>query len=139
MIRIKQLLIVGVIMFTALLGIQLFTPHSAVRAIDDPLKKSCTLTEDADSRFCQNVNEGSKPILSGKNSLLMNIAQTIVFLTAGISVVMVVIGGFKYVTSNGDSGGVKSAKDTILYAVIGLFIAISAQAIVSLVLSRLVN
>jgi hypothetical protein len=124
-----------------ILGVQ-FVHSPAAQAIDDPLKQSCDITSDKNSQFCQNAGGSGKSIIpenAGDDSLLMTVAQTIVFITAAISVVMIVIGGFKYVSSNGDSNGIKSAKDTIQYALIGLFIAISAQIIVSLVLSKLVN
>ena len=54
-----------------------------------------------------------------------------------ISVIMVVIGGLKYVTSQGNQQQLKSAKDTILYAIVGLVVAIAARAIVQLVVDSL--
>jgi hypothetical protein len=47
---------------------------------------------------------------------------------------MIVIGGIKYTTSNGDSSAITSAKNTILYSVVGLVVAILAFAIVNFVL-----
>lgn len=62
-------------------------------------------------------------------------AVELFFLLAGIiSVIMVIIGGYWYVISTGDPQKVKRAKDTILYAIIGLVISISAWAIVGFVL-----
>ena len=52
------------------------------------------------------------------------------------AVIMIMIGGFKYITSGGDSSRVSSAKDTILYAVIGLAVAALAQVIVQFVLTK---
>jgi hypothetical protein len=52
-----------------------------------------------------------------------------------IAVVMVIVGGFQYVTSGGDSGKVTSAKNTIMYALIGLVIVAMAQVIVQFVLT----
>ncbi|PID32355.1 hypothetical protein CR970_01130 [Candidatus Saccharibacteria bacterium] len=52
-----------------------------------------------------------------------------------IAVIMIIVGGFKYITSNGDSGNVTSAKNTILYAIIGLVIVALAQVIVRFVLN----
>ena len=49
---------------------------------------------------------------------------------------MIIIGGIKYVTSNGDSSGVTSAKNTILYAVVGLVVAVMAYTIVNFVLTN---
>jgi hypothetical protein len=49
---------------------------------------------------------------------------------------MVIIGGFRYIVSNGDSNGVSGAKNTILYAIVGLVIVLFAQVIVRFVLTR---
>lgn len=53
-----------------------------------------------------------------------------------VAVIMIIIGGFKYITSSGDSNNVTSAKNTILYAIIGLVIVALAQFIVKFVLSK---
>lgn len=53
-----------------------------------------------------------------------------------IAVVMIIVGGLKYITSGGDSGDITSAKNTILYAVVGLVVVALAQFIVHFVLSK---
>lgn len=53
-----------------------------------------------------------------------------------ISVIMIIIGGLKYITSGGDSGNVSGAKNTILYAIIGLVVVALAQVIVKFVLGQ---
>ena len=53
-----------------------------------------------------------------------------------IAVIMIIIGGLKYITSGGDSGNVTSAKNTILYAIIGLIIVALSQVIVRFVLDK---
>lgn len=68
------------------------------------------------------------------------IAAAVNFLSVvvgALSVIMIIVAGFKYVTSGGDSGKVTSAKNTIVYAVVGLIIVILAQAIVKFVLEKL--
>lgn len=61
-----------------------------------------------------------------------------VFIVAGaVSVLFILIGGFRFVISSGDPNAVKQAKDTILYAVIGLVISLFAFAIVNYVLDIL--
>ena len=52
---------------------------------------------------------------------------------AGVAVVMIIVGGIQYATSGGESSKVATAKNTILYSVIGLVVALSAAAIVALV------
>lgn len=74
---------------------------------------------------------------SGEKSLgerVQTIVNILLFILGAIAVVMIVIGGIKYTTSNGDSSAITSAKNTILYAVVGLVIAILAYAIVNFVL-----
>jgi hypothetical protein len=62
---------------------------------------------------------------------------TILSIVVGIvAVIMVIIGGFKYVTSNGDSSAISNAKTTITYALVGLVIATLAQSIVYFVLDK---
>lgn len=65
---------------------------------------------------------------------VINIFSFIVGVTA---VIMVIVGGFKYVISQGDSANTSSAKNTILYALIGLVVVALAQAIVQFVLKKL--
>jgi hypothetical protein len=48
---------------------------------------------------------------------------------------MIIYGGFKYITSGGDSGNVSGAKNTLVYAIVGLIIVALAQFIVHYVLS----
>jgi type IV secretory pathway VirB2 component (pilin) len=64
---------------------------------------------------------------------LSHIIGTLLQVAGAVAVVIIIIGGITYVTSNGDAARVKQAKDTILYAVIGLIVAILAYAIVNYV------
>ncbi|HUO61870.1 MAG TPA: pilin [Candidatus Bathyarchaeia archaeon] len=70
------------------------------------------------------------------STIMHNIINTMLFVLGMIAVLMIVIGGIRYTTSNGDSAATKSAKDTILYSVIGLVVAIMAYAIVNFVVGR---
>jgi hypothetical protein len=67
------------------------------------------------------------------SSIVKNIISILSVLVGAVSVIMVILGGFKYVTSNGDSNSTKSAKDTIMYALIGLLLVGFAQTIVRFV------
>ena len=55
------------------------------------------------------------------------------WLLAAISVIMIIVGGIRYITSQGNQQQLQSAKNTVLYAVVGLVVAIAARAIVMLV------
>lgn len=89
------------------------------------------LTEcDNKSKVCSGTDKNS---LFG---IITNIINLLLVVIGIIAVIMIIIGGFRYTTSAGDAGQTKSARDTIIYAVVGLVIAIMAYAIVNFVLSR---
>ncbi len=58
---------------------------------------------------------------------------------AFIAVIMIIIGGIRYIISNGDQNAVTGAKNTILYAIVGLVIAIFGWAIVNFVLDEILT
>ena len=64
-----------------------------------------------------------------------DITNILLYIVGAVSVIMLVIGGIRYTISNGDQGAIKGAKDTILYAVIGIIVALLAFAIVNFVLT----
>ena len=68
---------------------------------------------------------------------ILQIIQVVIGVLGIVTVAIIILGGVQYVTSVGDSQKVKKAKDTILYGVIGLVIAILAFAIVNFVASSL--
>ena len=74
--------------------------------------------------------------LGGTVKTVINVLSVVVGIVA---VIMIIIGGFRYVTSGGKQESVTGAKNTILYAVIGLVIVALAQVIVRFVLTRTTN
>ena len=71
------------------------------------------------------------------NSLVTSIISLLSWVIGVVAVFMIIVGGFKYITSGGDSAGVTAAKNTILYAIIGLVIVALSQLIVKFILGRL--
>lgn len=69
------------------------------------------------------------------NDGIKNIVNTLLFVLGIAAVIAIILGGFRYVTANGDSGQIKTAKDIILYACVGLVVAILAFAIVNFVVT----
>lgn len=88
---------------------------------DDSAPADCSNTEDA------------KETVNGLVTTIINIFSVIVGIVA---VIMIVFGGFKYITSGGDSGNIQTAKNTILFAIVGLIIVAMAQIIVKFVLAK---
>jgi hypothetical protein len=90
--------------------------------------------------FQQCGANGGSSVCGAKNdnaaSMVKNVINTLLYVLGMIAIIMIVIGGIRYTTSNGDSAGTKGAKDTILYAVVGLIIALLSYAIVNFVVGR---
>ena len=77
---------------------------------------------------------GAPDNVTEDDGLIKKVVNLLLWAIGIVSVIMIIIGGIRYATSNGDSNQVSAAKNTIMYAVIGLVIAIFAYAIVNFVL-----
>jgi len=73
---------------------------------------------------------------SGIAAIAKNVVNIFSFIVGAISVIMIIYGGFRYITSGGSSEGVGAAKSTLIYAIIGLIIVALAQLIVQFVLTQ---
>lgn len=73
------------------------------------------------------------------NDIIATVINIFSVVVGVIAVIMIVYGGFRYITSGGDSTKVTSARNTILYAIIGLIIVALAQFIVKFVLNKAAN
>ena len=77
--------------------------------------------------------------LNGGNNLedtITTVINVILYVVGILAVVMIIIGGIQYTTSGGDQAAVTKAKNTILYGIVGLVIAILAYAIVNFVIRK---
>jgi hypothetical protein len=77
---------------------------------------------------------GQQTDLFGQSGVFKRITDVMLFLIGAISVIMLIIGGIRYVLSGGEQAKVAEAKNTILYAVIGVVVAILAYAVVNFVI-----
>lgn len=78
--------------------------------------------------------DGVPVTLFGDAGVITTITNTLLFIAGVLAVIMIMWGGLRYVTSAGNPANVTAAKNTILYAVIGLIISFLAFAIVNWVL-----
>ena len=78
---------------------------------------------------------GSKVSLG---NLIKTVVNVLLYILGAIAVIMIVIGGLRYVISGGDASQVQSAKNTILYALVGIIVAILAYAAVNFVVNSFV-
>jgi hypothetical protein len=101
-----------------------------------------TLFPDAAQQACSGAQLDDKAgaCATGEDKLegIIKAALNILSIAAGVAaVIMIVIAGIRYVTSQGDSAGISGAKNTIIYAVVGLVIVALAQIIVKFVIDEI--
>lgn len=92
-----------------------------------------TLQDGAQAAQC----DGCPTNLFGDNGVFRQVTNVILYIAGVIAVIMLIVGGIKYVVSGGDSKKVTDAKNTVLYAIIGLVICFLAFAIVNFVIASL--
>jgi len=98
-------------------------------AFADFQSDACNGIESVGSNGCKNSGSAIPKLMS----TLLNILS---FFAGFVAVVMIMIGGFQFVTANGDSGKITSARMTIIYALVGLVVVLMSQAIVHFVLAK---
>jgi hypothetical protein len=119
------------------------TMFAIVAAFVPVLVPTVALAADAKQSICEGVgiagggsgctNPSGGPTVESAISAAINLISIVVGV---IAVIMIIIGGLKYILSSGDSNNINSAKNTILYAIIGLVIVAFAQVIVRYVLNN---
>lgn len=88
------------------------------------------------------VQNGAKLVDGGGSAkqdlpdIITTIINVMLFIAGALAVIMVIYGGIRYITAHGDEKQVKVAKDTIVYSVAGLIIAILAYALVTFIFDR---
>ena len=118
-----KILTVGMLM-VGLLGV--FTPAvSAANGIN-----ICSGNEN--SVYCKNKNTGETQV----NGIIKTIVEVLLTAVGAISIIMIVIGGIMFALSSGDAQKAAKARNTVLYAVVGLAVSLFASAIVNFVFNR---
>lgn len=127
-LKIISLILAGFIGFSTINAL----PTFAANSVCDMQPGTEVPQEVYDAAGCNNNNDALP-------SIIINILNAIIAVAGLVAVIFIIIGGFNYMTSAGDSGKTKKAKDTILYAVIGLVICVLAFAIVNFVIGNIIN
>ena len=83
--------------------------------------------------------DGVNDTTSDPQALVKQFVNIFLFAVGALSVIMLIWGGIRYTTSAGDSNKVQAAKNTVLYAIVGLVVAILAYAIVNMVISKIAS
>lgn len=100
--------------------------------------EACGAGATVDIKNCSTTRD-----LESGNDRASSIGEAIIsifsIVVGAVSVIMIIVGGFRYIVSNGDSNAVQGAKNSILYAIVGLVIVLFAQVIVRFVLTNATN
>lgn len=104
-------------------------PNSA-GAATDLLKDACSGNAASTVLCKEKAKKGQFP------KYVTIIVNTLLYVLAAVSVIVIIIAGIFYTTSGGDAALITKAKNTLLYAVIGLVVAIMAYAIVNYVITQ---
>ena len=113
------------VLIVGLLGV--FTPSvSAANGID-----ICS-GDSKDSVYCQNKDSGGDQV----GGIIKTIVEVLLMAVGAISIIMIVIGGIMFALSSGDAQKAAKARNTVLYAVVGLAVSLFASAIVNFVFNR---
>lgn len=83
--------------------------------------------------------DGQPIALFGDSGIFTQISNTLLFVVGALSVMMLIVGGIRYVISGGNTASVTAAKNTVLYAIVGLVVSLLAYASINFVLTTLVS
>lgn len=85
--------------------------------------------------FALSASELGLPDVTPTDSTIETVLRLVFAFLGALAAIFIAIGGLKYTLSSGDPQGIQQAKNTILYAVIGLIVALAAQFVIGLVIS----
>ena len=117
------------------LGASVLVPATSYAAECSTDPASLSISQGAQ---CSRGNEQATNLF-GAGGIFETVTNILLFLVGAISVIMLIIGGIRYVVSGGDQSAVTGAKNTILYAIVGIVVAFLAYAAVQFVTNSLVT
>lgn len=85
---------------------------------------------------CVRPTNADSPLF-GTGGIFVTVTNLLIFIIGAIAVIMLIIGGIRYTVSQGDQNAITGAKNTILYAIIGIVVAVLAFGAVQFVTSQL--
>ncbi len=118
-----------------------FSSVAPVVSAEDVFNKVCTGTgANASSTLCEEAIKTSTKTdngLFGVNGILNKVANFLLIIVGVAGVFMIIIGGVQYTMSAGDAAKLTKAKDLIIYAFIGMVIAVTAKGIIVFLINRI--
>jgi hypothetical protein len=122
-----------------LLAVPTLALSSVLFAPVNVLAVDCSITGGIQNGAACGQAPGQATTLFGPGGIFQTITNTALYIIGAVSVLMLIYGGIRYTISMGDAKNVEAAKNTIMYAVIGVVVALLAYAIVNFVLTSLIT
>lgn len=100
----------------------------------------CNNRVKANSTVCQEQKKTQTPennSIYGPDGVITKIVNIIALVAGVAAVIFIIIGGIKYILSSGDPASITSAKNTIVYAIVGVVVVIAARTIIAFVINKL--
>lgn len=136
--KIKSTILAGLMAFALVMPLGAPALVGGVASASNIKNSVCTGSEAGSGEDCDS-NATLSNSTGGLEALARNVVNIFSIVIGAVAIIMLLYGGFRYITSGGDSGRVGNAKNTLLYAIIGLVVVALAQLIVNFVLGAASN
>lgn len=127
----RSLLTLGILLGT--LGT--LVPVSVYAAATDPFGGLQCSGQASNSSVCAGKSNTGDPV-TGKDGALVKATNVLALIAGLMAVIFLVLGGIKYITSGGAPAEVSKAKESIIYAVVGIVVIVIARQLIGFVLSK---
>ncbi len=133
--KIKQFITIGVVSL-AMMGTGLVVPAMSGIASAEIQADLCSGVDAANPGAVGCATVTGAAGTQGFKALAAKVVTIFSIIVGAVAIIMIIYGGFRYITSGGDSGKVGNAKNTLIYAIVGLIIVALAQLIIRFVLTQ---
>jgi hypothetical protein len=105
-------------------------------AAQSPIEQACSDPKaQQENPYCKSISTPATPVENPVTKTIGKAVTLFAIIAGAVAVIWIMYGGFKFITSDGDSGRIEEARKTILYGVVGLVVLLSAQVLVTLILN----
>ena len=109
---------------------------AAIALLVVPVLSPIMMSQNASASAVEEIKRGTGQVSSASSgadlpSIAKTVVNTMLFIVGILAVIMIIFSGIRYITAHGDKGQVESAKNTLIYSIVGLVIAIIAYALVT--------
>ncbi len=126
---IKKIITTLAVLISGILPLSIPLSTQAISSPSSPVNQACSGLKQLTGGTCSKTSD------AGVGGIVKNVINIVSLIVGFVSVLVIMFSGFRFITAGGDQNTVSSARNTLMYAVIGLTIATIAQLIVHIVLN----